>query len=128
MSSFCSWASSASAEVAVDQAGHDYHAGAVNDGFGRLLGRCAGDGDDFTVLNAQKRAEKHLVAFVHGHNGDVGNQSVHSLSFHPLKERRFLLQHAVKHFDVLLRVFGVVEPLNFAAGEIQLAHTAASEG
>ena len=59
--------------MAVDHAGHDHHAGAIDDG-GRLLGGCGfGNGCDLAVLDAQECAEEHFHFFVHGYNGDIGN-------------------------------------------------------
>ena len=62
--------------MAVDEAGHGYHAGAVEDGFGSVLGSGLFDGDDFAVFNADIGTEEYLHFGVHGHNGDVGNQSI----------------------------------------------------
>ena len=62
--------------VAVDETGHEDHAGAVDDLGGGLLGGDFGDVDDLAVLHAHMTAEEHIVALVHGHNSDVGNQSI----------------------------------------------------
>ena len=62
--------------VAVHQAGHGHHAGAVDDGLGRLLGGLPGDGDDLAPLDPDIGSEEHLHFGIHGHGGDVGDQSI----------------------------------------------------
>ena len=59
--------------VAVDETGHDHHAGAVDDGCRLLCGRGLGNGGNFAILDAKERTEEHIHFFVHGHNGDIGN-------------------------------------------------------
>ena len=62
--------------VAVNEAGDGHHAGAVDDG-GRLLGRGGlTDVSDLTAIDTQKSTEQNLHFFVHGHNGDIGNQFI----------------------------------------------------
>ena len=39
-----------------------------------------------------------------------------------------MLQYAVQLLDVLLREFGIMEPLQAAVGEVDLVHTAAAQG
>ena len=59
--------------VAVDQAGHADHAGAVDD-LGGLLGRSLlADVNDLAVRNADVTAKDHIQIFIHGHDCDVGN-------------------------------------------------------
>ena len=62
---------------AIDETGHDHHAGAVDDGSRLLLGRNLGNGRDLAVLNAKERAEQNVHFFIHGHDRDIGNQGIH---------------------------------------------------
>ena len=62
--------------MAVYETGDGYHTGAVKDGFGLLLGSGLFNGDDFAVFDADVGTEQHIHFGVHGHNSDVGNQSI----------------------------------------------------
>ena len=62
--------------VAVHKAGDGHHAGAVDDGLGRLHRGGFADGDDLAAVDADVRAENHFQLGIHGHGGDVRNQSV----------------------------------------------------
>ena len=59
--------------MAVDKTGHGYHAGAVDDGGGLVLGGILGDGDDLAAINADMSAEEYIHPLIHSHNGNVGN-------------------------------------------------------
>ena len=62
--------------VAVHKTGDGNHAGAVDDGFRRFRRGGLADGDNFTAVDTDIRAENHFQLRIHGHGGDVGNQSV----------------------------------------------------
>ena len=68
--------------VAVDEPGNGHHAGAVDDGFRRLLGSLLVDGDNFPALNADVSAENDLHFRIHGHRGDICDQSIQAFG-HP---------------------------------------------
>ena len=57
--------------VAVDEAGHQHHALAVDDLGRMLLRRLAGEVADFAVGDADKGRKQHPQILIHGHNGDV---------------------------------------------------------
>ena len=59
--------------MAVDETGDGYHAGAVNDGLGLLLGSGFFNGDDFAILDADVGTEEYVHFGIHGHNSDVGD-------------------------------------------------------
>ena len=65
--------------VTVDEAGNGYHAGAVDNGLGAALRGFLGDGADLAVFNGDEAAEEDLHFVVHGHYGDIGNQSIHNI-------------------------------------------------
>ena len=62
--------------MAVDQAGHGNHAGAIDDGLGLLLGSFLGDGGDFALGDANIGGEQHIHLGIHGHNRDIRDQSI----------------------------------------------------
>ena len=59
--------------VAVDEAWHGHHAGALNDGLRHFLRDLFGDKFDFPIGNADVDPKEDLGAGGHGHGGDVGN-------------------------------------------------------
>ena len=59
--------------MTVDETGYGYHAGAVEDGFGSVLGSGLFNGDDFAVLDADVGTKQHIHFGIHGHNSDVGD-------------------------------------------------------
>ena len=69
--------------VAVDQAGHQHHAGAVNDFLGlfRLGGRVLAHIGNFSVGDADETAGVLVHGLIHGHHSGIGKQCIHSRSF-----------------------------------------------
>ena len=59
--------------VAVDEAGHGHHAGALDDGLWHFLRDLFGDKFDFSIGNADVDPKEDLGTGGHGHGGDVGN-------------------------------------------------------
>jgi len=55
-------------------------------------------------------------------NGTVNTNS------HQTEHFFLLLQYAIDLLDILLREFGVVEPLQAAVGQVDFIHTAAAQG
>ena len=70
--------------MAVDEAGNGHHAGTIDHRLGRLLGGCAVNGGDFSILDADVGPENHLHFGIHGHRGDVCNQCIHKNVSFPL--------------------------------------------
>ena len=69
--------------VAVDEAGHQHHAGAVDDLLGllRLRGRILAHIGDFSVGDADETAGVLVHGLIHGHHSGIGKQCIHSRSF-----------------------------------------------
>ena len=67
--------------MAVDEARHEHHAGAVDDLFRLLLRGAQADVADFPVGNAHKGVGIDVHLRVHGDAGHVGKQYVHSCSY-----------------------------------------------
>ena len=63
--------------MAVDEARHEHHAGAVDDLFRLLLRGAQADVADFPVGDAHKGVGIDVHLRVHGDAGDVGKQNVH---------------------------------------------------
>ena len=62
--------------VAVDQAGDGHHSGAVDNGLGLLRGSFLFNRQDLAVLNGNICPEQNIHSGIHGHNSDIGNQSI----------------------------------------------------
>ena len=65
--------------VAVDEAGHEHHALAVDDLLRLFLGSLAGEIADLAVRHADKGRKQHAQVFVHRYDRDVGKKCVHCI-------------------------------------------------
>ena len=59
-------------DVAVDEARHQHHAGAVHDGLGPFLGSLFGKIADLAVGDADEGVQQDAHLLVHGDDGDIG--------------------------------------------------------
>ena len=62
--------------VAIDQAGQNDHARAVQDGLGLFLRGSFADVGDFSLVNGQVCAEENVHPFIHSNDGCIGDQQI----------------------------------------------------